>query len=200
MAREIEAIETIYKGKSFRSRTEARWAVFFDVLELNVKYEEEKITLDDGRYYLPDFYIEEFNCYFEVKGNHNDIVIEEASKALTLSRMGKNVLLAKGAPSPESPNIIYFNKVDEHHNFLKRDKDFLSIEEILQEPTYLGRLMEDRRDKEIYWYSTEQPDCGGFSCICVLGGKGTATDHEKFPLIHWKVEMAYQAAQMHKFE
>ena len=28
--REIKAIETVYKGYRFRSRLEARWAVFFD--------------------------------------------------------------------------------------------------------------------------------------------------------------------------
>ena len=37
---EIKAIETIYNGYRFRSRLEARWAVFFD--EIGIKYEYEK--------------------------------------------------------------------------------------------------------------------------------------------------------------
>jgi hypothetical protein len=48
------AIETIYKGYRFRSRLEARWAVFFDALGLDWTYEPEGFDLD-GVWYLPDF-------------------------------------------------------------------------------------------------------------------------------------------------
>jgi hypothetical protein len=34
---EIKAIETSYKGYRFRSRLEARWAVFFDALDQSPK-------------------------------------------------------------------------------------------------------------------------------------------------------------------
>jgi hypothetical protein len=37
----MKAIETLYRGYRFRSRTEARWAVFFDKLGLRWDYEEE---------------------------------------------------------------------------------------------------------------------------------------------------------------
>lgn len=65
----IKAIETRYKGYRFRSRLEARWAVYFDALELEWEYEPEGFDLGNGEYYLPDFRI---NCghgkfYFEVK-------------------------------------------------------------------------------------------------------------------------------------
>ena len=53
----IKAIETFYKGYYFRSRLEARWAVFFDALGLDWDYEVEGYELSDGRYYLPDFII-----------------------------------------------------------------------------------------------------------------------------------------------
>jgi hypothetical protein len=51
----IKAIETRYKGYRFRSRLEARWAVFFDRLELDWEYESEGFDLGEFGYYLPDF-------------------------------------------------------------------------------------------------------------------------------------------------
>lgn len=53
----MQVRETIYKGIEFRSRLEARWAVFFDELNLSWEYEPEGYRLDDGTCYLPDFYV-----------------------------------------------------------------------------------------------------------------------------------------------
>lgn len=52
----MKAIETKYNGYRFRSRTEARWAVFFDSLGLRYDYEKEGFDLD-GEWYLPDFWL-----------------------------------------------------------------------------------------------------------------------------------------------
>ena len=65
----MKVIETEYKGYLFRSRLEARWAVFFDVCGIRWEYEPEGIILSDGSWYLPDFYLPDFHCYFEVKRN-----------------------------------------------------------------------------------------------------------------------------------
>lgn len=51
----IKAIETEYKGYRFRSRLEARWAVFFDACGVKWEYEPEGFDLGDGIWYLPDF-------------------------------------------------------------------------------------------------------------------------------------------------
>ena len=64
---EIRSIDTEYKGYLFRSRLEARWAVFFDELGVRWEYEPEGILLSDGTSYIPDFYLIDFRCYFEVK-------------------------------------------------------------------------------------------------------------------------------------
>jgi hypothetical protein len=53
----IPAIETAYKGYRFRSRLEARWAVFFDALGIAWEYEKEGYKLPNKEYYLPDFYL-----------------------------------------------------------------------------------------------------------------------------------------------
>ena len=43
---EIKAIETVYNGYRFRSRVEARWAVFFDTLGVPYEYEKEGFDFD----------------------------------------------------------------------------------------------------------------------------------------------------------
>lgn len=53
----LQAIETVYKGYRFRSRLEARWAVFFDQMGFKWKYEDQGFELPCGRY-LPDFEVE----------------------------------------------------------------------------------------------------------------------------------------------
>ena len=50
----IQAIETKYKGYRFRSRLEARWAVFFDAIGIPWEYEPEGFETSVGGY-LPDF-------------------------------------------------------------------------------------------------------------------------------------------------
>ena len=64
---DIKPIETYYNGYRFRSRLEARWAVFFDALGVRYEYETEGYHTEDGKYYLPDFYLPDFRCLFEVK-------------------------------------------------------------------------------------------------------------------------------------
>lgn len=74
---DIKAIETEYAGCRFRSRLEARWAVFFDRLGIPWHYEEEGYELPSGRY-LPDFRIEQVagsgicDILVEVKGSIDD--------------------------------------------------------------------------------------------------------------------------------
>jgi hypothetical protein len=63
----LKAIETHYKGYRFRSRLEARWAVFFDALKEEWRYEDEGYVLPSGLY-LPDFYLPRMDCWIEVKG------------------------------------------------------------------------------------------------------------------------------------
>ena len=48
MMNEIKAIETEYNGYRFRSRLEARWAVFFDAMGIKYEYEPEGFELEDG--------------------------------------------------------------------------------------------------------------------------------------------------------
>jgi hypothetical protein len=64
----MKAIETKYKGYRFRSRMEARWAVFFDYVRIKWEYEKEGYVIN-GTCYLPDFWLPELNTFVEIKGN-----------------------------------------------------------------------------------------------------------------------------------
>jgi hypothetical protein len=95
-----KVIQTKYKGYHFRSRTEARWAVFFDKLGVKYEYEPEGFELPNGKCYLPDFYLPEFGGggYFEVKP---DVENEQEwlDKLEQLAKLtGKNCFILNGVP------------------------------------------------------------------------------------------------------
>lgn len=83
----LKPIDTRYAGHLFRSRLEARWAVFFDCLGLSWQYELEGYLLPDGTRYLPDFLLQTpqgNQRWVEVKPSHiaNDPKFEAFAKAL----------------------------------------------------------------------------------------------------------------------
>lgn len=65
--RNFKVIETKYNGYKFRSRLEARWAVFFDYMGVKYFYEHEGYDLDEHGRYLPDFHIPNAKIILEVK-------------------------------------------------------------------------------------------------------------------------------------
>jgi hypothetical protein len=114
----MKAIETKWKGYRFRSRTEARWAVFLEKLGVAFEYEPEGVMLPSGPY-LPDFRLDSFpvevfpggrttqGVWLEVKGS--DPSDEEMRKCSELAAEAKQpVLLAIGAPD-FGPQIMLFD-------------------------------------------------------------------------------------------
>ena len=102
------AIETNYKGYRFRSRLEARWAVFFDELEIKWVYEPEGYALESGPY-LPDFKVLDRNLnpvWIEIKPQSP--TVHEMQKVSDLCAMsGLRGFILSGVPGDESS--IYFN-------------------------------------------------------------------------------------------
>jgi len=82
----IKVIETVYNGYRFRSRLEARWAVFFDALDVKYEYEKEGFDID-GIWYLPDFYLPDYNCWVEIKPKA--IISDEDNKKI--NAFAKNI-------------------------------------------------------------------------------------------------------------
>lgn len=74
----IKPIETRAYGRRFRSRLEARWAVFFETMGFIWEYEPEGFEID-GEPYLPDFRVwtpQGEPAWYEIKPRH----IAEAPK------------------------------------------------------------------------------------------------------------------------
>jgi hypothetical protein len=91
----ITPIETYYKGNRFRSRLEARWAVFFEEIEFKWEYEKEGYSLNNQMGYLPDFWIEDLKTFIEIKPNTPKGI--ELEKILRFARE-KSLLLIEGYP------------------------------------------------------------------------------------------------------
>lgn len=75
----IRPIETRYAGHRFRSRLEARWAVFFDTLGIPWQYEPQGYLVgpEGGRTpYLPDFYLPREKLWVEVKGSEEQLDVQ----------------------------------------------------------------------------------------------------------------------------
>jgi hypothetical protein len=110
----MQAINTLYKGYRFRSRLEARWAVFLETLGAHWSYEAEGYNLS-GIWYLPDFFVGDWNCWIEIKGQDPSTVEAEKCRRLALQSK-KKVLLLAGEPWAEESephyNITLFDPID----------------------------------------------------------------------------------------
>lgn len=95
----MKAIETHYASHRFRSRLEARYAVFFDHLDIRWQYEPQGFEFA-GRRYLPDFLLPDSQTWIEVKGDEDalDYDLMEAF-AYALPRGASVVILG---PLPEA--------------------------------------------------------------------------------------------------
>lgn len=101
----IQPIETVWRGYRFRSRLEARWAVFFSALGLNWEYEPEGFELGGGLRYLPDFRVrypgrgpdEIHHNWFEVKGDPTKLTTAEWDKLIAFDN-AEGLILLDGAP------------------------------------------------------------------------------------------------------
>ncbi len=99
----IKAIETVYNGYRFRSRIEARWAVFFDTLGIRYEYEKEGYQVDHIRY-LPDFWLPDLQYWIEIKGQKpTDREVEKA----------QSIVKATGYP------CFIFTGLPDHNDLVK---------------------------------------------------------------------------------
>ena len=113
----IKPIKTRYKGYMFRSRTEARWAVAFDSIGLQWRYEVEGYNIPKVGPYLIDFYLPKqprlrIATYVEIKGElPTEVELEKAHGLSDL--LGAPVLMLCDMPGDQ-------------HWFLYYDKYFFS--------------------------------------------------------------------------
>lgn len=166
----MKAIETEWMGYRFRSRTEARWAVFFEHLGLKWQYEVDGYELESGKY-LPDFYLPDLRMWAEVKGA--EPTNRELALAKELASVSKNrVIILEGAP--EDKEQVYY----------------ISSNGDLSDLKYM--FLEDRRNEGEFWLFA---DYSGFSIGPVYG-----PDHDRYPVMSARVKEAYKAAKQARFE
>lgn len=105
----IKAIDTIYRSHRFRSRLEARYAVFLDWLHADWVYEQEGYVVD-GKPYLPDFWLPDRQVHIEIKGT--DPTPEEKDKARGLQmETNRAVALFHGLPGSNEGTVYCWNSL-----------------------------------------------------------------------------------------
>lgn len=100
----LKAIETYWRGNRYRSRLEARWAVFMDAMDIEYRYEPEGFDLD-GLWYLPDFWLPKQAIWLEIKPVEPDD--GEAEKAHRLAQASQRPVLILWGDIPNlSPRAL----------------------------------------------------------------------------------------------
>lgn len=137
----IKPIDTEFDGYKFRSRLEARWAVFFKEIGLVFQYELEGFKLPSGKQYLPDFYLPSLDLWVEIKPN------KEAVTDYDLNRYYEfidsyNFLLIIGVPTEESVYYLTWLKYLNINEFNQLKLNNMTIENLAHNyPEIICKLM-----------------------------------------------------------
>lgn len=112
----MKPIPTTYEGVKYRSRVEARWAVFFAEMEWTATYEQEGFDLN-GVWYLPDFWLKDFGIFVEIKSESP--TAEEITKCeLLATASGKRVWLLAGSPGAYNMHEFPGNETAPQNEFM----------------------------------------------------------------------------------
>ncbi len=129
-SKRIKPIETVYSGYRFRSRLEARWAVFFDYLKIKWEYEKEGFDFGDKKY-LPDLWLSTVNMWAEIKpGKFTEK--EKELAILLANQTGYPVLMLDGVPENKSYKGIakdgdeYDFCLTNYHNYPQNEHRFFA--------------------------------------------------------------------------
>lgn len=122
MSDQIRAIETSYKGCKFRSRVEARWAIFFDACGIKWDYEKDGYDLGENGLYLPDFWLPDAKTFAEVKGQ--EFTVREINLCRRLAvKSGHPVIMLAGTPEQQGYRVEMPNGLLEERGFLPNSPD-----------------------------------------------------------------------------
>jgi hypothetical protein len=181
----MRGIETRYKGYRFRSRLEARWAVFMDCLGIEYLYEDEGFVLPNGKQYLPDFKVPAWKSYLEVKPAHPST--EEIRKLWELVQdTGWFGLILYGDVWPGAHGIA----------LIKPEDDWVRATCLIPPYNQFGQC---RRCEGTCLLMEDEWGGGAWRAI----GEHTCGDHERWPLTGDsapRIMNAYQTARGARFE
>lgn len=105
----LKAITTLYKGYRFRSRLEARWAIFFDAASIGWEYEPEGYQLGNSKY-LADFKLKTFgkhavDLFVEIKPNKPKPEVLKACYELASTEKTDLVIICGTPDLPEFADV-----------------------------------------------------------------------------------------------
>ncbi len=179
-------IETIWNGYRFRSRLEARWAVFFETCGFKWEYEIEGYNLKDLGPYLPDFWINDLKLWVEIKPNgtiRDGDYSESLLKIQALKQeVGYPACLIEGVPGDEKIYLFYEETTDSSGgNAFTEEAEWVSCNGIITLDLNRGRdhwVYTQDFSKELPWF----------------------TYYQSFPSFKLPVMIAYEAARSARFE
>ncbi len=184
----LKPIETIYRGYKFRSRLEARWAIFFDEIGIAYEYEKEGYDLGDKGLYLPDFWISKWNKFAEIRPS-NRYEYDDKCEALA-KKTGLSVLHISGNP------YLTIGKYGE----LEQSEYKITLYSASYGPLYGNPMIftRCRRCNGIDLLPIDEKN----SCFCwVQLGCDSECDTDKYPtLIDSNINNAYIKARQARFE
>jgi hypothetical protein len=198
----MQAIETAYDGYRFRSRLEARWAVFFNALGVRYEYEKQGYVLN-GVAYLPDFWLPHVGrtgIWVEIKGKEpTDAEVETCGQLCLESKAP--VLIYSQDPYWPVPACVWM---------------YFTMDEVLRDNRRLFKLI-DAQTCQVRAIARDKEQDAAFTMtgldplVWGLGGSGSpdlyhVNDQAVFSA--WvarrdedhRVAAAYQAARSARFE
>lgn len=109
MNKVVKAEPTEYKGLQFRSKLEARVALFFDLCKIKYQYEPDRLVCN-GKEYNPDFYLPETDDYVEVKGERPGYEQEilKARSFVSLDGPVRRLIIISEIPDPSEVGMPHF--------------------------------------------------------------------------------------------
>lgn len=151
----IKPIETEYQGYKFRSRLEARWAVFLDAAGIKYEYEKEGFELGDAGRYLPDFYLPDIKTWLEIKPNADIQKVYLAGKVCPDWRKGI-AFPGSSITGPDMSRILHGDDGDLHaynsewqHGLREYHAEVLKL------------CFEQIRASDVFFAWINSPDCHG---------------------------------------
>jgi len=183
----------MHNGVRFRSRTEARWSIFFDIAGIPWRYESEAFQFGN-EVYIPDFLLPREDAFLEIKGvMPDDDCIGKMARFSEAS--GKRLYVAIGSPEI-GPRVADVQRLLDPGCDGSRDCLFALTKE-----DHMGWLAPDRRRDDIIWLTrTEAPNFDCHYGWYTLVTKNDAADNDKWPFSSSRFDRAYEAAQKHRFD
>lgn len=156
----IRSIDTEYKGYKFRSRLEARWAVFFDEIGVNWQYETEGFEDENGTRYMPDFKVE--------RRSYGPTYVEIKPKTVSYEPFKRIYFAGRIQTDGTNPSTwrdeLFERLAEKHQEFSYAGPDYLSHDTTAYdgvEQYIIERCFQEIQDSDIVYANIDTPDTVG---------------------------------------